>query len=121
MYKIEDFKPGTLLYLQYNFDKKNQGRELNTEGVYICEVYKIESGPKPFHNKIWVNDIWTSDGELGEKEFIYLDDFNSNDNKHIHILIDEYHHPDLTKLISEHPEVQEVLNFMKAIYPEHFV
>ncbi len=116
MYKIEDFKPGTLLYLQYNFDKKNQGRELNTEEVYICQVIKTEHA-----DCIWVNDLWNGHGDLGEKTFIYLDDFNSGFNKHIHILIDECYYPELTKLIDELPEPAKVTNLIKSIYPEHFV
>lgn len=125
MFKLEDFKPGELLYIRYIFDSKGIHKD-KADYVYICKVYKTESGSKTFKNKIWVNDIWSGDGILDEKKFIYLDDFNAfyadpNEESSIYILIDKYHHPDLSKLIGEQPEDQEVLNFIKAIYPEHFV
>ncbi|WXB47946.1 hypothetical protein WCWAEYFT_CDS0244 [Vibrio phage VB_VaC_TDDLMA] len=116
MYKLEDFEPGTLLYLLY-FNIENS----SNDGEYICKVYKTEYGDCSYNDKIWVNDIWEADGELGEKEFIYLDDFNSNSPSSVYIFIDECYYPDLMKLIDELPEPTKVTNFIKSIYPEHFV
>lgn len=121
MYKLEDFEPDSLLYLHYNFDRENRGGERNYEEVYVCQVIITEHGNVSYNDKIWVNDLWNGHGDLGEKEFIYLDDLNSDINVHIHILIDECYYPDLTKLIDELPEPTKITNFIKSIYPEHFV
>lgn len=116
MYKLEDFKPDTLLYIHYNFSNETQDSI-----VSISQVYKTEMKREPFNDKIWVNDLWSFDGDLGEKEFIYLDDLNSDENKHLYIFIDKCYYSDLIEFINESPENQEVFDFIKSIYPEHFV
>lgn len=116
MFKLEDFKTDTLLYIHYNFSD-----ETIESIVSISKVYKTEMKREPFNDIIWVNDIWSFDGDLGEKEFLYLDDFNTGENKHLYIFIDKCYYPELTKLIDESPEPTNITNFIKSIHPEHFV